>query len=503
VPRPGADAIPAVDASDEALTGPHATPERSAPRAESVRRNSALLTVGTLGARAAAFLTAVVAARQLEPGVFAVVLLAQAVAQYMAMVVDFGFTLAAIRTVARTPSRVRQVAGAVLSVRAVLGVAGVLAVWIGSVALDMSPDSARVFILFAIATSVAALDLSWVAQSRESAGLRGVVLGGSGLLSLMLLIVLLPAWRDPAVVPIAQLTATGVFVVLSAHLVRRRYGSPARPDRSVLRQTIVMALPIGLATLMAQVYYNLDLILLGILRSPEEVAAYGSVYKLILGLLMIAWTYALVVLPRFTRASADGLPTLRREFGLRLRHMAGLLVPLCVGAAFVAEPLVIAVFGLPYATGWQPLVILLLSVPISAFGSLTLYTLIARGRRWALPASTGSGAVVNVALNLLLIPPFGMVGAGWATIISVTVVLGVGVALARTGLPRIDWRAIGRLAVISAVVAGAAALSGSLPVIVVAGVGGVSWLIAGLAVEYWTAEERDLVLRTVRRLAAR
>jgi O-antigen/teichoic acid export membrane protein len=498
VGSPDGQAIVVADAPPVTLPASSVGPENAAAP-KSVQRNSFVLTTGTIVSRGAAFVTTVVVARQFEPAAFAVVLLAQAVAQYLAMLIDFGLTLGGIRTVAVAPERIREAAGAVLSIRLVLGATGVIVVWAATAATGMSSATAAVFVLFAVATMVAGLDLSWVAQGRESTGLRALVLVAGSCLALAIVALAVMVYHDPIVVPIAQLTGSAVMVGVALVIIRRRYGGPRRPDQAVLRSMVAIALPLGLATLLSQVYYNLDLILLGVLRSPHEVAAYGSVYKLVLALLMLAWTYALVVLPRLTRAHAHGATALRTEFGLRLRHLAGVLVPMCLVAAMVAQPLVVAIFGPAYAAGAEPLVVLLFSVPLSAAGSLMLYTLIASGRSWVLPLSTGSGALVNLGLNLFLIPRFGMMGAAVATVAAVAVVLGTAIFLARANLPSPSWLTLGRLVAGCALTAVAVQVSRDLPVVTAVLAGGAAWLGVSVALRYWTpAEWRELRRNVVR-----
>jgi O-antigen/teichoic acid export membrane protein len=61
--------------------------------------------------------------------------------------------------------------------------------------------------------------------------------------------------------------------------------------------------------------------------------------------------------------------------------------------------------------------------------------LIARHREPALLRVNITAAVVNVSLNLALIPVFGLAGAAWATVVSEVVRLGVALVAAREAIP--------------------------------------------------------------------
>jgi O-antigen/teichoic acid export membrane protein len=465
----------------------------------SVGRNSAVLLAGTIVARAAAFAFTIVLARTFDQAAFALILLAQAASQYLALLVDFGLTIAGIRSVAGDTALARRTMGGVLLVRGTLGLIGIITIWVVVVLLRFNAQAQTVFVLSAVAVAINALDISWVAQGRQSVGPRALVLAGGSVLALALLIVAVSFRPGPEVAPLAQLAGALIFVATAFAVVTRRYGRPSLANGALLRTIIVTSLPVGLATVMAQVYYNLDLILLGVFRSVREVAIYGAAYKVIFGLLALGWTYAIVVLPRLTIAASRGQDVLRDEMRTRVRHFAAVILPVALGAAILAGPILAALFGPTFADGADPFALLLLSVPISSFGSLILYSLVAVRRNWALPISSGCGAVVNVVLNLLLIPRYGMMGAASATLAAVSVVLAVAFLQGRKNLPRVGWASILRLVAALLLMSVVAKATTSLWLPVSAMLAGAAYLLALLASGYWLPEE----LASARRYLAR
>lgn len=95
----------------------------------------------------------------------------------------------------------------------------------------------------------------------------------------------------------------------------------------------------------------------------------------------------------------------------------GILAMVVVGAVLIllAEPMVLAMSGVEYASAALPMQILALAGPAYLVSELTSNATYARGknRLTAMPALVGM--IVNVALNVLLIPDYGMVGCAWAT----------------------------------------------------------------------------------------
>lgn len=461
-----------------------------------VGRNSVLMVGGTLAARLSAFLAAIVAVRLLVPEAFAVVVLAQAAVAYLSMVLDFGLTLVGMREVARDPASLHRTMGAILLIRSAVAVVGLALTAAVAQLLGLGPSASAVLMIFAVATTIAALDLSWILQGLQRMGLRAFVVAGTAFLNLTLLIVFLSVWRNPIAVAVAYLVATVVVVTASAVLVVRTYGAPSFPRLSVVQGLVLAAIPLGLGSLLAQVYYNFDILLLGAIRPLSEVAVYGAVYKIILGLLMLAGTYGMVCLPAYAAAHAKSDATFRRILQRNVRLLSSFILPIVILGTLAAESLAVGFFGEPYRAGGGPLAVLMWSVALSFVSSTLTYALAAAGHSWYLTGAALGGAIVNVAINLILIPRFGMLGAAWATVAAeLTVLLIVWRASRRFALAGLS-RHLLLLIPPSAAMIGAALLLAPISRGIGAGVGFLVFLLIAAITGVWTADDRRL-LRSV------
>ncbi|QSG07094.1 polysaccharide biosynthesis C-terminal domain-containing protein [Halapricum desulfuricans] len=94
-----------------------------------------------------------------------------------------------------------------------------------------------------------------------------------------------------------------------------------------------------------------------------------------------------------------------------------------VGLFGLAEEFVVLYFGPAYASAATPLRILLVGAFLFGLSRAFTPTLKATGHNVATEVVTGVGLIANVALNLLLIPRFGMTGAATGTALSYGVML--------------------------------------------------------------------------------
>ena len=211
-----------------------------------------------------------------------------------------------------------------------------------------------------------------------------------------------------------------------------------RDDRGLVRRALRFGVPLVPAMLSVFVLDTSDRLLITALQGPGAVARYqvaynvGALPMLLLGLLNTSWMPRIFTFTDHTRRAA--VLAASRDVLYRL------LVPTLVGMA-AGAPLVLRLWA---PSSYDPddlllvnAVVLLCAVPFAAGLSWTR-ALMAAGSTKFLALAQGGAAVVNVLLNLLLLPWLGLVGAALSTLVAfvvLTLVLGKG-ARWTTPVPR-------------------------------------------------------------------
>jgi O-antigen/teichoic acid export membrane protein len=171
-------------------------------------------------------------------------------------------------------------------------------------------------------------------------------------------------------------------------------------------------------SLLAIVEFQIDVVLLSILRAPADVALYSSAQIIMIAAWILPQAYRAVIYPRLTHALAKSLAAFWGFF--RTSFKLALVVGGCVaiGLAWSAG----LVIGFLYPDDYQTsvLVLQILSLPLffaflSAVSSRALLTL---HKERVAAMMLGLSVIANVGFNLLLIPPLGSVGAAIARVIS-------------------------------------------------------------------------------------
>lgn len=180
--------------------------------------------------------------------------------------------------------------------------------------------------------------------------------------------------------------------------------------------------PRAVAILAQTTIQRIDIVLVAIIRGPAEAAIYTAATRFLVAGQFGNTAISMAAQPRFAELFATGD---RRGANVVYQTTTGWLVLLTWPMYLLAVlfgPEVLTVFGHSYRAGGTVMVILGCAMLVSTACGQVDMVLITTGRSgWSL--ANGLAAVgVNVTLDLLLIPRYGITGAaiGWAAAIGVT-----------------------------------------------------------------------------------
>jgi O-antigen/teichoic acid export membrane protein len=167
--------------------------------------------------------------------------------------------------------------------------------------------------------------------------------------------------------------------------------------------------------LLGLVIFNSGLFFLRAFRDTATVGQYAVAYTLVSFCTNLGVMYGFSLLPALTRLRDD--PAAERALYDESQARAfAVALPVAAGTTLLAGGIMWLAFGGGYVAGSLALQILIWSVPVALFRNVAVGLLIARDRQHDVLLTTVWAAAVNVALNLALIPPFGMAGAAAATV---------------------------------------------------------------------------------------
>lgn len=179
-------------------------------------------------------------------------------------------------------------------------------------------------------------------------------------------------------------------------------------------------------SLVTSVYTMLDSTMLGFLSGDTEVGYYSAATKLNKMMLGILTAVTAVLLPRlsfYVEKKDDDSFALLVEKAMCVVVLLGL--PCTVGLILLAEPLVLLFSGNAYLPAVLPMQVISPVILVISIASLTgTQMLPAMNKEKIALVSYCLGAATNVAVNCLLIPRYGALGAAIGTVCAETMVTG-------------------------------------------------------------------------------
>ena len=190
-------------------------------------------------------------------------------------------------------------------------------------------------------------------------------------------------------------------------------------DGRLLKDALRYALPLLPAGLSVWVLDRSDRLVIGHFMGPESVGVYSANYALA-GLLMLFQTpLQVTLLPKVSSLWNSDRASAVRYVSLSNKLFLTFAVPFVVGAPLVARPL-LARLGNEQISAGGGLLTFLIAAGVTAWGVSVMLTQIFYGARRTLPVGvvTVAAALLNLLLNFLLVPAWGVAGAALATLVS-------------------------------------------------------------------------------------
>jgi O-antigen/teichoic acid export membrane protein len=407
--------------------------------ARRILANTGYRLLADAGSKLASIAFYVVMARELGSKGFGVFTFGLAFVILATTLGNFGQDSILTREVAKDRSLLDSYFFNTLALKAVLCVAS-LAVAIGAAtAFGISGQTRNVLLLLGPAAVFELLTTTCFAtfQAYERLEFVPIALISQRTLTAVAGIAALLAGAGVVAVSAIYLAGTVVGFLLALQLLLSRIARPTlRIEPRRWWPLMKAAAAIGLAGVFAVVLFRVDMTMLAAFKSAAVVGHYGASYRLLEATLFISWSVSSAVYPVFSRLSPVSEPPVGFVYERGVKLGLALTLPLAVGAAVLAGPLVQLLYGDEYADSADALRLLAPAIALYPVTYVTGSLLVSQNRQRVMLFTYAIVAAENIALNLVLIPWLSLNGAALGTSIS-TALVAVGlVAFARY---RVDW----------------------------------------------------------------
>lgn len=340
---------------------------------------------------------------------------------------DMGFTLTTVQLLAEKGANEARILSTAFTTRCISGVflfllAIPVAKWMGYDTITQTTIQIGTLSFFCM---VAAQMLLGVFQKHLAMWKPSVAEAGSRLL------VLLGVWlatqniATPATIMIAFLAGNIALFFANLHGARQLIPFSFTIHPPTLRLFFSRSWPMALSICFNLIYLKGDIIFLHLFGRPlAEIGHYGAAYKVLDVIAVLPSIVMGLLLPPLTLAwSEKNQEKFQEHLQQAVDAFALLSLPILIGGALLATPVMTLVSGNEFAPAGPYLAILLLANMAVFFGILFGHAVVAIGKQKAILPAYALTALLTVGLYYWSVPRWGATGAAWSTVFSEAFIL--------------------------------------------------------------------------------
>lgn len=187
-------------------------------------------------------------------------------------------------------------------------------------------------------------------------------------------------------------------------------------DIKFLKNALKKSLPFWFTLIFMTFYFKIDTVMLGFMSGFQPTGWYNAAYKIIDALTAVPFIVAITIYPVMSRFHSENKKLLHLLYKKSFYYLLMLGLPLAVGTTLIANRIILFVYKSSFQNSTIALQILVWAVMFIFVNYVMGYLLNSIEKQVLFTYSTGFCALLNIALNFLLIPKYSYIGASVATV---------------------------------------------------------------------------------------
>lgn len=333
---------------------------------------------------------------------------------------NLGTNLIIIRDFAKDKKREKEFS-AILSLKIVLGLITLTIIWISSFLVTPDPVIQRMILILGLFNFFENFCFTIYAffQARQRMEYHALtqILGNMLLVGVGLIVI----YKFPLVENLAYsylFSVLMIFAVALAILNFKIWPISINWDINIWRKFLKQSWPLAFVGIFYYIYNHIDSVMMGYFNQITQVGWYNIAYG-ITGIALVPM--ALITTnfyPVLSKTLKDSKERFQKIWNYQMEWLILLVLPLVVGGEVLSPKIIDFLYGQEYAPSSLAFQILLFMVGIIFLYSGLQKLLIIFNQQKKIFQAMFFGAIINIVLNLLLIPKFSLYGAAFSTVVT-------------------------------------------------------------------------------------
>lgn len=213
---------------------------------------------------------------------------------------------------------------------------------------------------------------------------------------------------------------TGIIdILLNVIFLKKVESIKPKLNLSLWKPMIIKAFPFGLNSFFAVLFFKIDTFMLSVIKGDIEVGVYSAAYTPLLSLSTVtSYMITSAIYPVMSKNFISHKNLLELITVSTVRYIIIIGLPISVGCLTLADRFINLFYAGKYSASVVVFQILALFIPLRLISGVTGTLLTSMDKQNIRTFSVAICAIINIALNIIMIPKLGSIGAATSTVVS-------------------------------------------------------------------------------------
>lgn len=388
---------------------------------EKIAKNTLWLFAGQIFGRLIRVAIVVYAARLLGPASWGAFSYAMSLAAFMLIFSDIGVSAIVTKETARDPSLGQKYFSTALGIKLVLLAIGMAILIFAAPYLTKIPEARPLLPIIALVLLFDSLrNFGFaISRSQEKMKIEGINEIMTNFFISTLGFAALISYKNTQALTASYAIAVAIGFLLIFLQLKDYFRAAFHDfDWALVKPLLKTAWPFALASSLGAIMINTDTILIGWLRTAEEVGWYSAAQRPVQLLYVFPSLFAVSLFPVFSRLAKENQKQFRELLRQSIKIAFTIALPMAIIGIFFGSQIINLLFGPQYENSILSFQILLLTILIIFPSAIVTNAALAADLEKNFLGFSLIGAISNLILDILLIPYFGIAGCAAATVLT-------------------------------------------------------------------------------------
>ncbi len=331
---------------------------------------------------------------------------------------DMGVPIIATREFSKEGAK-REEFNSLISLKIVLGIATVILIFSLSLFITSSPEIQRLIWILTLASFFGQFPEIFYSlfRSKEKMEYEAFINVFQVLLLSGIIFFVILNFLSPKNISFGYLIANLITLIVAGAFFCRKF-APIKGlvDVKIWKRFLVMAWPLALTSIFGMIYGYFDSAFLGYSNQVKETGLYNAALRIINIAVLPSGIITMTFYPVLSRLSCEKEKTsFQKLFNYQMKILMAIAVFLILIGVVFAPQIISLIYGPSYLPAVSAFRVLLATTGISYLLASFSQIFIIFNKQWKYFWVTFWGAIINVILDLVLIPAFSLYGAAVAS----------------------------------------------------------------------------------------